>query len=76
MDHLSDKNRAARVEQRALEYIHRSKRMIMENFGTESGPEHVKVVLALATAMIHLESAEIGAVTQDRIAEILESQEI
>jgi hypothetical protein len=76
MDHEQHlKKRADRVEARAEEYVHRAKRMVLDLFGIEAAKEQSRVTLQLATAMIHLEAAEMLATAQGAIAKTIETKE-
>jgi hypothetical protein len=56
--------RADHVEARAIEYVHRAKRMLLGLFGVEAAHDQTVATLNLATAMIQLEAAEIIAAAQ------------
>ncbi|WP_208352657.1 hypothetical protein [Pseudaestuariivita rosea] len=70
MDRLDDARRAARVE----EYLHRAKRMTLELFGVDPTHDNSNVTVALATAMIHLEAADIQAEAQEQMLTIMNRQ--
>lgn len=63
------------IEQRTGEYVHRAKRMVLDVFGIEAAKEQSILTLQLATAMIHLEAAELNAASLRRIAKTLEQNE-
>ena len=66
--------RARRVEARTEHYIHRAKHMVLELFGKEAAQNQAIVTLQLATAMIHLEAAEVTAASAARIAKSIETK--
>ncbi len=63
------------IEERTSDYIHRAKRMVLDTFGIEAAKEQSTLTLQLATAMIHLEAAELNAASLRRIARTLEQKD-
>ncbi|KAA0912415.1 hypothetical protein [Aquicoccus porphyridii] len=63
------------IEERTTEYIRRAKRMVLDVFGIEAAKEQSTLTLQLATAMIHLEAAELNAASLRRIARTLEQKD-
>ncbi|KPP87482.1 MAG: Hexokinase [Rhodobacteraceae bacterium HLUCCO07] len=63
------------IEERTSDYIRRSKRIVLDTFGIEAAKEQSTLTLQLATAMIHLEAAELNAASLRRIARTLEQKD-
>lgn len=63
------------IEERTSDYIHRAKRIVLDTFGIEAAKEQSTLTLQLATAMIHLEAAELNAASLRRIARTLEQKD-
>jgi len=68
------KRRADLIEERTTDYVHRAKRMVLEVFGIESSNDQSMIVVNLATAMIHLEAAELNAASLRRIAKNIDEK--
>ncbi len=69
------KHRADRVQARTEDYVHRAKRMVLDLFGIEAAQEQTVATLQLATAMVHLEAAEMLAAGEVKIAKTIENKE-
>jgi hypothetical protein len=69
------KRRAELIEARTVDHIHRAKRMVVDMFGTKEAKEQSALAMQLATAMIHLEAAELNAASLRRIAKVIDENE-
>ena len=75
--HLVGVDRVARIEARVESYLHLARRMVVDQFGPEAGgDDHVLSTVTLAAAMANLETAEIIASSEDRIADTIEEKEV
>ncbi|PIE12623.1 MAG: hypothetical protein CSA70_08955 [Rhodobacterales bacterium] len=68
------KRRADLIENRAGDYVHRAKRMVLDVFGVEASKEQSTLTVQLATAMIQLEAAELNAASLRRIAKSIDEK--
>jgi len=75
-DHLVGEKRVARIEGRMDSYLHSARRMVVDQFGPEASHDNVLVIVTLAAAMANLETAEIIASAEDRIADIINRKEL
>ena len=72
MQHLVDRDRVKVINDRIESYIHIARRLVAEQFGPEAAQDQIMVTVTIAAAMANLETAEIIASSQDRIADMLE----
>ncbi len=73
-DHLVAPERVARIEKRMETYVHSARRLVVNVMGPDAGHDNVMVIATLAAAMANLETAEILASVEDRIADILDKK--
>ncbi|MCI2397976.1 hypothetical protein [Aliiroseovarius subalbicans] len=75
--HLIGVDGVARIEARVESYLHLARRMIIDQFGPEAGgDDHVLSTVTLAAAMANLETAEIVASSEDKVADSIEKKEV
>jgi len=71
-NHLVDNASVNRIVRRADAYLHHARRLVLDQFGRESGHDQVQVIATVAAMMATLENAEIMAEAQDKLRALLE----
>ena len=75
-DHLIDESETVQhIAKRAESYLHIARRIVIDMFGRDAGHEQVLIIAQVAAMMADLETAEILASSQDKIAALLQRLE-
>ncbi len=71
-DHLAGTEAVEHIAKRAEQYLHLSRRLVVDIFGPEAGHDQVQTIALVASMMATLENAEITASAQDKLTQLLE----